>query len=231
MLFASLRFSDLKESCGFWLSDSAVCGKSVNQKDKNRALATWSTHDTGIIRDATCVTPAHSFRYKPRKEFQKVEFLYLWHAVDNTRAILGKKATLGVAQAARGRLLIRLGAVHKLNLHSFRYRVHTCANQLQFYRGNGPSLAAGVPEAPCRTFTIGPFARINWPFGIRFSGPFRTGGGPRPRLKFRMNPHPIPPSSQAVRVKEEEWSATSGTSAAESNTSMRLRRPGPVLMT
>ena len=34
MIFASLRFADTKDVLEFWVSDSAVCGKSLDHKDK-----------------------------------------------------------------------------------------------------------------------------------------------------------------------------------------------------
>lgn len=48
MSFASLRFPDLRQVVDNWVSNSAICGLSVNQKAKNGDLTQWATPKMGI---------------------------------------------------------------------------------------------------------------------------------------------------------------------------------------
>ena len=133
MLLASLRFSDLRQVSEFWLSDTAVCGRSVNQKDKEGSLMVWAT-PIGGLTGGGWFKPLLQFWQSLRKASPLTEFLYLTPAISNRWVVLPKIGTNGISQAVLNRVLEYFGSDVKLKLHSFRAWFPTCANQLAIPR-------------------------------------------------------------------------------------------------
>ena len=67
MLFASLRFCDTIEIKEFWVANSEVCGISVGQKSKGRALMTWAAPRKGFRTKGAWLNPLLAYweKYKP----------------------------------------------------------------------------------------------------------------------------------------------------------------------
>ena len=69
MIFAPLRFADTKDVSNMWLTDTAVCGVSLDHKNHAGALMQWATPRCGIKSEGW-VKPL--FRYwewvKPTQE-------------------------------------------------------------------------------------------------------------------------------------------------------------------
>ena len=141
MVFASLRFSDIRDVAQLWATNTAIGGKSLNRKDKGGAIMTWAPPKNGLKSNGKWRLPVLSFweSARPRLEAHELEkpvfqFLFPYFAtdwaIDFTIA-----ATNGTAQAA----LTRLEAICGFNgvgctLHSPRNWFATCATQLAFKR-------------------------------------------------------------------------------------------------
>ena len=220
MTLASLRFSDVREVLDFWVSDTAVCGKSVNQKSKGWALMTWAAPLSGLTKSALWVVPIRDFWVKLRKKFPDSEYLYLCPTL-NKGDVTGKRATNGAAQAGLNALIAAVGRSDRVTLHSFRGWLPTCASQLQFERekreklgrwGPGSIMPELYDRAVCAT-------ELSLRNDILTS---ITEKGWRPAASFE-----IPGKVKKVRLPAVLSSSASDTSETESDTVMRANRPGP----
>ena len=61
LTYASLRFSDLRQVADVWSSDSAICGLSVNQKNKNGDLTQRATPKLGLTHTEFWAAPILRF--------------------------------------------------------------------------------------------------------------------------------------------------------------------------
>ena len=131
MSLASLRFSDLREVLDFWVSDSAVCGRSVDQKDKHGALMTWATPALGLSGSTEWTLPILSFWNNRTAKKADGAFIPLFPAVSKDWCILPMAGTSGGVQPCLARVELFMGREPLLKLHSFRTFIPTCAGQLQ----------------------------------------------------------------------------------------------------
>ena len=77
LALTSLRFGDTRMVQALWVSETALCGLSVNNKDKSGQLMTWATPLTGIKPKAKWYEPLLKFwtKIKP-KEGRKFRFAF-----------------------------------------------------------------------------------------------------------------------------------------------------------
>ena len=132
MALASLRFSGLREVLDFRTSDTAVCGVSVDQKDKHGALINWATPALGLNGNTNWFQPLLSFWGDVTVNKSHQDFHYISPAVNKDWKILPKAGTNGTAQTCLGRIEKLMGRSPLLKLHSFRSFMPTCAGQLQY---------------------------------------------------------------------------------------------------
>ena len=57
MAFSSLRFSDVKAVFVIWRSSTAICGRSIDKKQKSRPIITWETPSQGFTSKGKCDGP------------------------------------------------------------------------------------------------------------------------------------------------------------------------------
>ena len=69
MVFASLRFSDVKAIFDIWRSGTAICGRSIDRKLRSRPIITWATPSQGFITNGKWTDPLFSMweKYPPLK--------------------------------------------------------------------------------------------------------------------------------------------------------------------
>ena len=60
MVFASLRFSDVKAIFEIWRSATAICGRSIDKKLKSRPIITWATPSQGFTSNGAWANPLFS---------------------------------------------------------------------------------------------------------------------------------------------------------------------------
>ena len=149
MTYASLRFSDLRQVDDAWASGTAICGLSVNQKDRNGETTQWATPKLGITQTTFWPSPLLSFWKRIKPEEGRVRNLFPF--VDNEWNIdFSRAATNDTSQAALGRIAKLSNLDVKCTLHSPRNRAATCAHQLRYPRGGtriDRALGAGKPNA------------------------------------------------------------------------------------
>ena len=144
LVYASLRYADTVCVCKLWKSDTAICGLSVNSKDKNGDLMNWATPMTGVI-SSDWTYPLLKFwdGIKPSDDASSVT-LFPWWGKDWVISD-SKKSTAGAVQATLSRLETLLGFNLKLKIHSPRSWVATCAHQLLYPREDREKLGRWNP--------------------------------------------------------------------------------------
>ena len=70
MVFASLRFSDLRDVSELWTTDTAICGRSLNHKDKTGSESHWATPKSGFHSNGAWTRPLLRVweKVKPKKK-------------------------------------------------------------------------------------------------------------------------------------------------------------------
>ena len=141
---ASLRFADTADVCELFLTDTAVCGCSINAKDRNGASMRWATVRAGIQSNGAWVRPL--FRLWDRLKPVRGKFTWLFPYVNSEWKVdLKRRATYGVAQAAFQRLTNLFGFEGRFTLHSPRNWFTTCAGQLLYSREHREKLGRWAP--------------------------------------------------------------------------------------
>ena len=219
MIFASLRFSDLRDVSDLWTSNSAICGRSLNHKDKGGAIMCWAAPKEGLKSKGKWCLPALSFWNTVNPSLPKEgaasqggnKFYFLFPYFDKEWAVdFARAATNGTAQATLTRLeeaceLKGLGRT----LHSPRSWFATCATQLAFKREDRTTLgrwAAGsvMPDRYDRGICVTELRLRDEILG-------QVKDGWRPQKAFE-----IPTSKDKIQneAKESESDSTSVTSTA-----------------
>ena len=145
MTFASLRFSDLRQVTDLWASDTAICGLSVNQKDKNGDLIQWATPREGLTKTMFWAAPLLRF-WKKHKPSKQGRVIFIFPYVSNDWTIdPNRAATNGTAQAALNRIITHFGLTMKVTLHSPRNWAATCAHQLKYPREERETIGHWAP--------------------------------------------------------------------------------------
>ena len=114
------------------MSDTAACGRSINQKDKHGALMSWATPVLGLSGSTEWVMPILSYWNSSFIRKADGQYVGLIPAVSKDWVIAPKTGTFGGVSACLGKIQIMLGREPFLKLHSFRAFIPTCAAQLQF---------------------------------------------------------------------------------------------------
>ena len=143
MTMTSLRFCDTRDVVKVWVTETAICGVSVDHKTKNAEPTQWAAPKSGLVTDSLWLAPiarlwkkispadGHAVNMSPRADGE-------WNLV--TR----KVGTHGTAQAALLRLEEVTGFKIKLRIHSPRTFFATCAGQLRFPREEREKLGRWV---------------------------------------------------------------------------------------
>ena len=139
MTLASLRFADTADVSALWLTDTAVCGVSLNHKDKMGRENSWATPSSGFHSGGGWTRPLMRLweKLKPRKG------KYTWlfpHVTPNWEVDFKRKATFGVVRAAIAKIEVICGFGKSAHLHSARNFFATCASQLLYSRENREKL-------------------------------------------------------------------------------------------
>ena len=133
MTLASLRFCDTRDVSALWVTESSVCGISIDRKNKVGDLITWAAPRAGFATNSLWLAPITRMWKKitPRKG----EFSNLFPMVSKEWEIISRRVgTNGTVQAALTRLEDMISIHLKLKLHSPRTFFATCASQLRFPR-------------------------------------------------------------------------------------------------
>ena len=139
MTFAPLRFVDRKDVLEFWISETAVCGRSLDHKDKAGPLMSWAAPKCGILSEGGWISPILSFWNTMTGNNVScrgsTEYQFLFHCITKDWEIdFFRAGTHGAVLACLRNLEKTLGFNTGCTLHSFRARYATCANQLAFKR-------------------------------------------------------------------------------------------------
>ena len=132
MSLAPLRLSDLREVQQFRKSDTAACGRSVDQKCKFGTIKPWATPLTGLNGNTGWVQPTLDFWDTQVSKFGQGVLRTLIPAVSDEWDIIDRIGSDGVVRAGLARLGSFVGRDPSLKLHSFRRFIPTCAGQLEF---------------------------------------------------------------------------------------------------
>ena len=151
MTFASLRFSDTKDLTDLWVTETAICGKSVNHKSRAGHATAWAAPLRGCGNGGNWHRPILDFWEQtapttkdgsPPQDCFRFLFPHMtpkWE-VNKTRA-----GTHGTTLAALRRLEKMYGMKTSCTLHSPRAFLATCANQLSFPREEREKLGRWAP--------------------------------------------------------------------------------------
>ena len=83
MIHASLRFADTSEAQHLWRTDTAICGRSENQKDKNGELTTWAAPIEGTTARGGRAQPLSGYWDVSKPKNESVGYSYLFPIVNN----------------------------------------------------------------------------------------------------------------------------------------------------
>ena len=147
MVFASLRFADTIDVGKIWRSKTAMCGRSVNQKDPTGPTIQLAAVRKGIRSDGAWINPIAGFwgKYKPpgAGRYQcLVPYLSPTWVVGYSRQRSGN-----VFQHAIRRAELHLGFPPMLTRHSPRTWFATCARQLLVSKGERNMLGHWAPNS------------------------------------------------------------------------------------
>ena len=81
MIYASLRFAGIRDVSELWVSDSAVCGKSLDHKDKAGSITAWAAPRAGFSTNGAWFLPVLSFwntmkSLQPEDNPKEFQFLF-----------------------------------------------------------------------------------------------------------------------------------------------------------
>ena len=141
---ASLRFADTAGVSEMFLTDTAVCGHSINAKDRNGAAMRWATVRAGINSNGAWVRPLFRLWDRLKPANGKVSWLFPY-VNSEWKVDIKRRATYGVAQAAFRRLTALFGFEGKFTLRSPRNWFTTCAGQLLYSREHREKLGRWAP--------------------------------------------------------------------------------------
>ena len=220
-VFASLRYIDLDEVSSLFLTETAVCGVSIDPKSANRDVMQWAAPKQGLGGREWFI-PVFEFweTIKPPPG----EFRPLYPAFRKSRDVnLGRMATQGTVQASLNRIVADFGCDVKLTTHSPRSWHAAMGKQLLYSRGDRESLGHWAPgslmpdkydRAVCATelrLRVEILAKIRdeW----KPSGPFETPqqGGAGKKAEIVSNGNECAESSPAestsiISTEVEEFS-------------------------
>ena len=130
MVFASLRFSDVKAVFEIWRSETAICGRSIDRKLKSRPIITWATPAQGFLSEGKWDGPLFSIweKHPPAKGGRHALYRFAddsWE-VDPTL----RPPYFTVLKMFRKTCEFLGYKNPKWTLHSARNWFPTCANQL-----------------------------------------------------------------------------------------------------
>ena len=186
-----------------WISSTALCGLSLNNKDKSGALMNWDTPLLGLSEAGPeWYTPLMKHWGKIKSE--KVDLRALSPHVDSERNVdLGRIANNGVVQAQLSKIEEFLGFPKSSELHSFRNWAPTVANQLRFPREERERLGHWAP----RSITPDRYGKAVCATELRLRNEILTKvrSGWRPQDAFELEN----PKSDAVSDVDSDTSETS----------------------
>ena len=145
MVFASLRFSDVKAVFEIWRTGTAVCGRSIDKKLKSRPIITWGTPSQGFVSKGAWADPLFSIWEKTPPVKGGHHSLYRfcddsWE-IDPTR-----RPPYYVVLKLFKKICEFLGHKDpKWTLHSARNWFPTCANQLGWSEDDRRKLGHWAP--------------------------------------------------------------------------------------
>ena len=131
MVFMSLRFPDALEVETISKTDTALAGRSVDQKNPTGELLSWEAPRAGISSNGAWVNPVYKYWGKVKPKEKRYRYLSP-HFQPDLGVGYNRRGSAGVIQAALTRLEQFLGFHKLLKLHSARTWFATCARQLDF---------------------------------------------------------------------------------------------------
>ena len=130
MVFASLRFSDVKAVFEIWRSETAICGRSIDKKQKSRPIITWATPSQGFESKGAWADPLFSIWEKHPPVTGGHHSLFRFSS-DSWEIDLTRRPPYYAVLEMFKKLCEFLGYANpKWTLHSARNWFPTCANQL-----------------------------------------------------------------------------------------------------
>ena len=97
LALTSLRFGDARSGRDLWVSYTALCGPSVNIKEKSGQLMTWATPLAGLRPKSRRYE--HLIKFWTRVKPKEGKFAALFpHIIPEWEIDYGRSASTGVAQ-------------------------------------------------------------------------------------------------------------------------------------
>ena len=130
MVFASLRFSDVKAVFEIWRSATAICGRSIDKKLRSRPIITWATPSKGFVSKGAWANPL--FEVWKKNPPMEGGHHALFRASDEAWVVdPTQRPNYYMVLKLFKRICEFLGYKNpKWTLHSARNWFPTCANQL-----------------------------------------------------------------------------------------------------
>ena len=133
LALTSLRFGDTRMAQDLWLSETALCGPSINNKDKSRNLTQWATPLLSLRAKSKWYEPIVEFWSKIKPPERKFAPLFP-HVTNDWKIEYKRPASYGIVQGRLDVLLVEFVFSKGCRLHSFRNWAPTVARQLRFPR-------------------------------------------------------------------------------------------------
>ena len=133
LAYTSLRYGDTRLVHVLWLSDTAFCGISVNNKDKSGLMMNWATPLIGLRPKSKWYDPI--IRFWPMVKPNGGKFAALFpHVLHGRNIDYSRAEARGVVQEKLDVIAKELGFTARFKLHSFLNWAPTCARQLRIRR-------------------------------------------------------------------------------------------------
>ena len=195
LTLASLRFADTADVSELRVTETAVCGVSVNHKDKCGRENSWATPKSGFHSDGGWTRPL--MRNWDKLKPKKGKYTYLFpHVNQEWELNYKKRGTFGVVKTAISRIEKMLGFEKNAQLRSARNFFTTCAGQLLYGREFREKLGRWTPGSimPDR------YDRAECATELRLRSEIiaKIQGGWKPTKAFE-----VPPAEQHIEPKVE----------------------------
>ena len=160
LALTSLRFGDTRMVQDLWVSDTALCGSSINNKDKSGNLMQWATPLIGLKAKSKWYDPLVKYWTKIKPGEKKFAALFP-HVTPEWKIEYKRPATHGVVQGRLDVLVEEFGFSKGLSYIPFAIGHPHVPDSYDFPGRNVNLSGIGLREAKCPIGTIKWFAPRN----------------------------------------------------------------------